>query len=104
MQDCIFCKMANGEMAVEKVYENEHVFVINDISPKAPVHLLFIPKTHYDSLNELDDANLAAEIFKAIKTVTKKLNIKEYKTLINTGAGAGQVIFHLHVHVMGHIG
>lgn len=103
MENCIFCKMANGEIAVNKVYENEHLFVINDINPKAPVHLLVIPKVHIDSLNELEDENLFKEIFSAIKIVVKKLNVKEFKTLINTGASAGQVIFHLHVHIMGDV-
>lgn len=103
MKNCIFCKMANNEIAVNKVYENEHLFVINDINPKAPVHLLVIPKIHIDSLNELEDENFFQEIFSAIKIVVKKLNVKEFKTLINTGASAGQVVFHLHVHIMGDV-
>lgn len=103
MENCIFCKMASGEIEVNKVYENEHIFVINDINPQAPVHLLVIPKVHINSLNELEDENLFKEIFSAIKVVVKKMNIKEYKTLINTGAAAGQVVFHLHIHIMGDV-
>ena len=103
MENCIFCKIAKGEIPSEKLYENEHLFVINDINPQAPVHMLVIPKAHIATLNDLDDAELFKELFKAIKFITKKLNVKEYKTLINTGKGAGQIVFHLHVHILGEV-
>lgn len=103
VENCIFCKIASGKIPAEKIYENEFVFVINDINPEAPIHLLVITKTHINDLNELHDENLFKEIFKAIKIVTKKLNVKEYKTLINTGSAAGQMVFHLHVHIIGDV-
>jgi len=65
--------------------------------------MLVIPKVHVPTLNDLEDAGLFAEIFKAIKLITQKMNVKDYKTLINTGAGAGQIVFHLHVHIIGEV-
>ncbi|HIS82824.1 TPA: HIT domain-containing protein [Candidatus Scatenecus faecavium] len=99
--NCIFCKIINGDFNTEFVYENEHVAVFKDINPKAPVHLLVVPKVHVESLNELEDKNLMAELLQAVKDTTKKIGLKSYKTLINTGKEAGQEVFHLHVHVMG---
>ncbi len=99
-ENCIFCKIANGEIPSQFVYESDNVVVFNDINPQAPVHMLVVPKVHVESLNELEDKNLMAELFKAVKKSTKKLNIKDYRTVINTGKEAGQEVFHLHIHVM----
>ncbi len=96
MSDCIFCKIANGEI----VYENEYIAAFNDINPSAPVHILVIPKRHVESLNELEDKNLMAELLFGVKEVTKKLGIKDYRTVINTGKGAGQEVFHIHLHII----
>ncbi len=101
MEDCIFCKIINGDFNTEFVYENENVVVFNDINPKAPVHLLVVPKVHVPSLNELEDKNLMGELLSAVKETTKKIGLKSYKTLINTGKDAGQEVFHLHLHIMG---
>ena len=100
-EDCIFCKIINGDFNTEFVYENEYVVVFKDINPKAPIHLLVVPKTHVASLNELEDKNLMAELQKAVNETTKKIGLKSYKTLINTGKEAGQEVFHLHVHILG---
>ena len=100
-EDCIFCKIINGDFNTEFVYENEDVVVFKDINPKAPIHLLVVPKTHVASLNELEDKNLMAELLMAVKETTKKIGLKSYKTLINTGKEAGQEVFHLHVHILG---
>jgi len=99
--DCIFCKIINGDFGTEFVYENEHVVVFNDINPKAPVHLLVVPRIHVASLNELEDKNLMGELLYAVKETTRKIGLKSYKTLINTGKEAGQEVFHLHLHIMG---
>ena len=99
--DCIFCKIINGEFGTEFVYENEHLVVFKDINPKAPVHLLVVPKLHVASLNELDDRELLAELMLGVKAVTKKIGLKSYRTQINTGKEAGQEVFHLHIHVLG---
>lgn len=99
--DCIFCKIINGDFNTEFVYENDYAVVFKDINPKAPVHLLVVPKVHVASLNELEDEKIMAELLKAVKAVTQKIGLKSYKTLINTGKEAGQEVFHLHLHIMG---
>ena len=99
--DCIFCKIINCDFNTEFVYENDYVVVFKDINPKAPVHLLVVPKVHVASLNELEDKNLMGELLMAVKETTKKIGLKSYKTLINTGKEAGQEVFHLHLHIMG---
>ena len=100
MSDCIFCKIINGDFGTEFVYENEHAVVFKDINPQADTHLLVVPRLHVESLNELDDKNLLGELMMVVKSVTKKLGIKSYKTLINTGKEAGQEVFHLHIHIL----
>lgn len=100
MTDCIFCKIVNGEIPSEFVYENDYVIAINDLHPKAKKHILVIPKVHVNSLNELEDEKLMAESLKGVQAVCKKLNIKSYQLHVNTGKEEGQVIFHLHFHIM----
>lgn len=102
-EDCIFCKIIRRDFGTEFVYETENTVVFNDINPKAPVHMLVCPKKHIESLNELDDKNLMAELLQTVKDVTKKVGLKAYKTQINTGKEAGQEVFHLHIHVLGNL-
>lgn len=100
-ENCIFCKIIRGDFNTEFVYENEHLVVFKDINPKAPVHLLVVPKIHVPSLNELDDKDLLGELMLGVKEATKKVGLKSYRTQINTGKEAGQEVFHLHIHVLG---
>jgi histidine triad (HIT) family protein len=100
-EDCIFCKIANGEFNTEFVYETDKLVVFKDINPKAPIHLLVVPKLHVASLNELDDKDLLGDLMMGVKEVTKKIGLKSYRTQINTGKEAGQEVFHLHIHVLG---
>ena len=100
MSDCIFCKIINGDFGTEFVYENDFAVVFKDINPKADTHLLVVPRLHVESLNELDDKDLLGELMMTVKSVTEKLGIKSYKTLINTGKDAGQEVFHLHIHIL----
>ena len=100
MSDCIFCKIINGDFGTEFVYENEHAVVFKDINPKADTHLLVVPRLHVESLNELNNKDLLAELMMTVKTVTEKLDIKSYRTVINTGKEAGQEVFHLHIHIL----
>lgn len=100
MSDCIFCKIANKEIPTKLVYENEYIAAFNDINPTAPIHVLVIPKCHCESLNELEDKSLMAELLSGVKEVTKKLGIKDYRTVINTGKGAGQEVSHIHLHII----
>ena len=100
MTDCIFCKINNGEIPSTKIFENEYVFAIEDINPKAKVHCLVIPKMHVESLNELEDEKIMSEILKAVKEVARIKNCKSYRVHINIGKEEGQVVFHLHFHVL----
>ena len=99
-KDCIFCKIANREIPTQFVYEDEHVVAFNDLNPQAPVHFLVIPKEHYASINDVSDKEVFAQLMTGVQNAVKKLGIKEYRTVINTGAAAGQTVFHIHVHVL----
>ena len=101
MGDCIFCKIANGDFGTEFLYEDEDVVAFKDINPKAPVHFLVIPKKHYKDLTELDDVNLLGKLLCAVRKVCKKEGVSGYRTVINTGADAGQEVFHIHIHILG---
>lgn len=100
MEDCIFCKIISGEFGTEFVYENDYAVAFKDINPKADIHLLVVPKLHVESLNELDDEILLGKLMMTVKEVTKKFDIKSYRTVINTGKEAGQEVFHLHIHIL----
>ena len=100
MADCIFCMIIADDFFTEFVHENEYAVVFKDINPKAAVHLLVVPKVHVESLNELNDETSLGKLMMTVKETTKKLGIKSYKTLINTGKEAGQEVFHLHVHIL----
>ena len=100
MEDCLFCKIASGEIPSNKVWEDDKTFAFYDISPQAPTHILVIPKQHVSSINELEDTSLMNYLFNSIKQITQKLGIKEYRTVINTGKDAGQTVFHLHIHIL----
>lgn len=100
MSDCIFCKIINGDFGTEFVYEDENAVVFKDINPKANIHLLVVPRVHVESLNELNDEKLLGKLMMIVKKVTKQLDIKSYRTVINTGKEAGQEVFHLHIHIL----
>lgn len=100
MSDCIFCKIINNEIPSTKLFENDFVIAIQDINPKAKVHVLVIPKIHVESLNELEDEETMSEILKGVKEVAKIMNVKAYRVHVNTGKEEGQVVFHLHFHVL----
>lgn len=103
--DCIFCKIAKGEIPAEKVLEDDSIVAFKDIRPAAPVHVLIIPKTHLATLNDitLDTAALLGRMLSAAKDVAEKAGIAQsgYRTIINCNRGAGQEVFHLHMHVLG---
>ena len=105
MSDCLFCKIINKEIPAEFVYENESVVAFKDINPKAPVHILVVPKKHIATFNDLDpeDAELYGKLVEAIQQITKDFNIADsgYRVLVNVNKEGGQVIFHLHVHILG---
>ncbi|MFZ5817701.1 MAG: histidine triad nucleotide-binding protein [Bacillota bacterium] len=104
-QDCIFCKIVAGQIPSAKVYEDDQVLAFRDINPQAPVHLLVIPKKHLASVSELssEDSAMLGHVFAAIQQVARSEGIAEsgYRVVTNTGKDAGQVVFHLHFHVLG---
>jgi len=101
--DCIFCKIAAGELDVPLVYEDDYVVAFDDISPQAPVHTLIIPKQHVVNLTDKPDPELLGHIFGAVHEVARRKGIDEsgYRIVQNNGVDAGQTVFHLHVHVLG---
>ena len=101
MTDCIFCKIANGEFGTEFIYEDEKTVVFKDINPKAPIHLLVVPKVHVENFNELEDRELMADLLCAVKKATRKIGLKAYRLQVNTGKEAGQEVMHLHIHILG---
>ena len=103
MADCIFCKITKGEIPSEVVYEDKDVKVFKDLHPKAPVHLLVVPKEHIQSIAHLE-ANHNSVISKLIytaKDVAKKSGLTGYKLVFNVGREGGQVVDHLHLHLLG---
>ncbi|MGE4519106.1 MAG: histidine triad nucleotide-binding protein [Desulfobacteraceae bacterium] len=105
MEDCIFCKIANKEFDTEFVMENENIVVFKDINPKAPVHLLIVPKQHIRSINDLKSENkdIVSEMIFTAKQAAKLLSVDKsgYKLQFNVEKGGGQEVFHLHLHLTG---
>ncbi len=101
---CIFCKIANGEIPSEKVYEDEDLMIIKDINPSAEIHLLAIPKKHIETLNHLEDEDeeLMGKLMLRIPTIAEELDFADngYKVIVNVGKGGGQSVFHLHFHIL----
>ena len=102
MSDCLFCKIAEGQIPSNKVYEDEVCFAFHDIDPQAPTHFLVIPKAHIGSVAEVteDNAAVVAHIFAVISNVTKELGLDSYRVVSNIGEQAGQSVPHLHFHVL----
>lgn len=104
MEDCIFCKIARGEIPAKKIYEDEQLVAFNDIRPHAPVHFLIIPKRHIESLADCGDAD--APLLGAMLTAAPRLAREHglpngFRTIINTGRVGRQEVYHLHIHVLG---
>ncbi|MBP9988687.1 MAG: histidine triad nucleotide-binding protein [Ruminococcus sp.] len=104
MEDCLFCKIINGDIPSSKVYEDETVFAFRDIEPQAPTHILIIPKEHIKSAAEIDASNSAvvAHIFEVAAVIAKQEGLDEgFRIVTNCGDSAGQSVKHLHFHLMG---
>ncbi len=104
MNDCIFCKIAAGEIPSNKVYEDEQVVAFYDLNPMAKVHVLVIPKMHIANMLEIDEQNSAvvAHIFEVIAKIAKELKLeKGFRVVSNCNEYAGQSVFHLHYHILG---
>ena len=102
--DCLFCKIINGEIPSNKVYEDDTVFAFRDIEPQAPTHILIIPKQHIKSAAEIDESNSAvvAHIFEVAAKIAKQEGLDDgFRIVNNCGDSAGQSVKHLHFHLMG---
>ena len=103
MSDCLFCKIVAGEVPSTKVYEDEHVYAFNDIDPKAPFHVIVIPKKHIGSADEIDASNSEqiSHVFEAIAKIAKQENLeKGYRVVNNCGEDGGQTVHHIHFHLL----
>lgn len=98
--ECIFCKIIRGDFNTEFVLETQDLVAFNDINPQAPTHILVVPKKHYSNLNEVDSPELLGKLMQGVIKVVKKLNLENYRVVINTGMEAGQTVFHLHIHIL----
>ena len=105
MTDCLFCKMASGDIKPDIVFENDDVLAFRDINPQAPTHVLIIPKQHITSINhiEADDEALVGKLYTAAKTIAKQEGFADngYRVVMNCGEDAGQTVFHIHLHLLG---
>lgn len=102
--DCIFCKIIKGEIPSEKVYEDEQTLIFKDIAPKAKVHLLAVPKTHFKLISEADDEGKKAlfHTLSVIPEAARKNGCENgFRLVVNQGESAGQSVFHLHIHILG---
>ncbi|NTW28546.1 MAG: histidine triad nucleotide-binding protein [Coriobacteriia bacterium] len=103
MDDCLFCKIASGEISAKIVYEDESVIAFDDIQPQAPVHTLVIPRIHYSNLSADVPSDVICALFSAVPAVADVKGIGEsgYRVIVNSGPDAMQTVNHLHVHVIG---
>ena len=103
--NCTFCEIVSGKTSTHFLFENDKVVVFKDINPHAPVHLLIVPKKHIRSINDLndDEREIVSEMIMVAKTMAKKMAVNKtgYRIFFNVERGGGQVIFHLHLHLIG---
>jgi len=104
MTDCLFCKIRDGEISGDIVFESDNVLAFNDVNPQAPVHVLIIPKKHISTINDLDDVDEAVmgKLLSAARDIAKQKGVSEegYRLVTNCNAGAGQSVFHIHMHLL----
>jgi histidine triad (HIT) family protein len=101
-EDCIFCKIASGEIKGNVVYQDEHATAFRDLNPQAPTHVLVIPNRHVADVTELDDAGLTLQLLQACRTVARQEGLDGgWRLVTNVGPDSGQTVFHLHWHVLG---
>lgn len=103
--DCLFCKIADKSLNSDTVYEDEQVVAFNDISPKAPTHILIIPRKHIATINDLgdEDTDVVGYMVQTAKRLAQEIGIAEsgYRLVFNVNRGAGQAVFHIHLHLLG---
>ena len=104
MSECLFCKMVSGEIAPDKVYEDDDVLAFRDISPQAPLHVLIIPKEHIATLNDIEERHAAVlgKMYLVVKQIAKQEGVAEdgYRTVMNCNRDGGQAVYHIHLHML----
>lgn len=103
--DCLFCKIAAGDIPADIIYQDDQIVAFSDINPQAPIHKLIIPQKHISTLNDLhdEDGDLIGHMTQSAALLAKQLNVAEegYRVVFNCNAGAGQTVFHIHLHLLG---
>ena len=104
MSDCLFCKIREGEIPADIIFENDDVLAFNDVNPQAPVHLLIIPKKHISTVNDMveDDQVVMGKLFSAARAIAKQKGVSDdgYRLVVNCNEKAGQTVFHIHMHML----
>ena len=104
-EDCLFCKILNGDIPADLVYESDSAIAFRDINPHAPTHVLVIPRKHIPTINDLNDADrdVVGSLYMAARDIARQEGIADdgYRTVMNCNEGAGQTVFHIHLHVLG---
>jgi len=102
---CLFCRIASGEIPARKAYEDDQVYAFHDINPQAPTHILVIPRKHIPSLDDIDaaDSAIVGTVIARAAQIARDLQLtgEGYRLVVNTGAAAGQTVFHIHFHLLG---
>jgi len=105
MADCLFCKIVERKIAANIVFEDQRVLAFTDINPQAPTHVLIVPKRHIATLNDIgvEDEQIVGELVRRAAAIAKDRGFSDtgYRTLFNTNRGAGQTVFHIHLHLLG---
>ena len=105
MNECLFCRIAQGAIASDIVYENERIVAFKDIAPKAPTHILVIPRKHIATINDIcaEDTQLVGELVDTARQLAQQVGIAEtgYRLIFNVNAGGGQAVYHIHLHLLG---
>ncbi|HEV8670441.1 MAG: histidine triad nucleotide-binding protein [Chloroflexi bacterium] len=102
MDDCLFCRIVAGKIPATVVYEDDDVMAINDVFPRAPFHVLVVPRKHVERLSDLEDEPLGGRLLQAVRKVARQGGVGDnFRLVVNNGDNAGQNVLHLHLHVLG---
>jgi histidine triad (HIT) family protein len=101
VSDCLFCGIVSGAVPSKRVFEDESTYAFEDIAPRAPTHVLVVPKRHVSGIADADDEAQVGRTFLAAARIAREKGLDSYRLVVNNGPGAGQTVFHLHVHLLG---
>jgi histidine triad (HIT) family protein len=101
MSECLFCKIVSGEVPSRRVDEDDATFAFEDIAPRAPTHVLIVPKRHVATMADASDDVLVGRVMLSAARIARARGLESYRLVVNNGEGAGQTVFHLHVHLLG---